>query len=503
MVKVLVVDAGGRGNATAHALSRSPYVGKVYVAPGNYGSYFFEKCEVGLLEGGPIPSIRDIDKIVKFAKNVGVELAVVCPEEPLALGLVNRLEEEGILAFGPRKEAVLLEESKCWTKELQREVGVPVPDFEVFDDAKEARDYVEEFYGRERGKNLVVKADGLAAGKGVYVCNSKEDCFLAIDDLMVRKVFGDAGRRILIEERLHGVEVAFQALADGDTVLPFGAVRDYKKAYEEVNISDDVLLQMLFFNEVLRRRLFYNEDGRPLIGLEDAGNLYAEGKLLNPNTGGMGAVFPHPYVSEDVEKLIMDEVVIKTLRGFREKTGVVFKGMLYPVIMLCREDDKIVPKCLEINVRECDPGAQAKLPMLLSDFYELCSAVVNKKLHRFKEIKWKPGYSIAVCAVSGKLFGGPKGKKRVYPGYPGEHLTSQVIHGLDEVRRKHLIYANGVAKTERGYETTGGRVFTALQEGSRIEEARELLYSWIKEVKFNGMRYRMDIGLDLQLQEKF
>jgi phosphoribosylamine--glycine ligase len=487
--KVLVVDAGGRGNAIAHAIARSRYVEKVYLTPGNAGSCFFDKCELGYLDGKPISSIKDIENITKFAKNAEVDLCVIGPERPLSLGLVNRLEEEGIPAFGPKKEAAILESSKCWTKELQRDLGIPIPSFAIFDNSKEAMNYIEEFYKKEVGKNLVIKADGLAEGKGVYVCNSKSDAFVAVNDIMVKKRFGDAGNKVLIEERLdNGIEVAFQAITDGETVLSFNSVKDYKKAYEERDIPENALKQMLYYNERMIGKFI----------LEDPKRLYEEGKLFNPNTGGMGAVFPHPYVNKHIEKLIMDEVVIPTVKGFREKTGIKFKGIIYPVIMLCKEDDEIIPKVLEINVRECDPGAQAKYPMLHSDLYILCKAVAEEKLHEFKEIEWEPGSSIAVCAVSGKIWGGPKGSKHVYVGYPHEdHLTNLKISGLeDALRNGRTIYANGIAKSEQGYETTGGRVFTAQEKGSTVREARDKLYSWISGIKFDGMRYRTDIGLD-------
>jgi len=313
---------------------------------------------------------------------------------------------------------------------------------------------------------------------------------------MLKKKFGDAGNRILVEEREYGIEVAFQVITDGENVLPFGAVRDYKKAYEELDIPQEALKQMFLANEMLIGKIMRDEQGK-VIHEDSYKKMCDEGKLLNPNTGGMGAVFPHPYVNREVEKIIMDQVAIPLVKKFREKTGLRFKGILYPVIMLCKEDEKIIPKVLEINVRECDPGVQAKYPMLLSDFYELCKAVTEKKLHQYKFLEWREGYSIAACTVSGMLWGGPKDKKRVYPGYPGDHLTNQVIKGLEDILAKDCrVYANGIVKGVRGFETSGGRVTTVQADGKTIQETRERVYSYVKNIQYSGVRYRTDIGLD-------
>ncbi|AEA47339.1 phosphoribosylamine--glycine ligase [Archaeoglobus veneficus] len=476
MVKVLVVDAGGRGNAIAHAFARSKHVKEVFVAPGNAGSEFFEKCRQAKLEGKYISSIRALDEIVRFAKLEEVDLVFVGPEEPLSLGLVDLLEEEGIPAVGPRKEATIIEASKCWTKDFLDRIGVPIPGYRNFDDPEDAREYVKEYYAEGRG-NLVVKADGLAAGKGVYVCNSADEALQAIDDIMVKRKFGDAGNRIEIEERLYGIEVAFTAISDGKTVRAFGHAKDYKRAFD----SDDI--------EGMRE--FYIGVTKKFISKSEAERLYKEGRLLNPNTGGMGAVSPHPAITPELEEKIMDMVVKPVIENFRKLEGKTFKGILYPVIMLVEKNGELIPKVLEINVRECDPGAQAKLPRLETDMYELSMAVVEGKLDEV-DVKFSNDCCVGVCAVSGAL----KGREGFKPGYPADHYTSQPMEGLEEAMKEAILYANGIAKPD-GYQTTGGRVITVVGRGKTVDEARERAYSAIQKIKFPGMRYRKTIGLDV------
>ena len=466
MVRVLVVDAGGRGNAIAHAFSRSEKVDEVYVTPGNAGSEFFPKCK----QLSTAKSIRDIDGIVKAAKELNADLVFVGPEEPLSLGLVDRLEEEGIPAFGPKKEQTLIEASKCWAKDFLSKIGVPIPDYRNFDDPEEAKEYVREQF--ESGRKVVVKADGLAAGKGVYVCDCLEEALFAVDEIMVHRKFGDAGRRVIVEERLYGIEVAFTAVTDGKTVKPFSHAKDYKRAFD----PDDVEGMRSFYMGVRKKYLTPNQ----------AREMFEKGMLINPNTGGMGAVSPHPSVSEDVERKIMELVVGPIIENYD------FRGILYPVIMLVEENGELIPKVLEVNVRECDPGAEAKLPRLVSDMYKISTAVVNRELDSV-DVRFDDSCCVAVCAVSGAM----KGREGFKPGYPGDHYTNQPIEGLEEAMKEAIIYANGIARCDSGYCTTGGRVLTVVGKAGRCEEAREKAYSAISKISFPGMRYRKTIGLDV------
>ena len=471
-MKVLVVDAGGRGNAIAHAFSRSDKVKEVFVAPGNAGSNFFEKCKQVKLNGKFISSIRAVDEIVEFAKKEDVDLVFVGPEEPLSLGIVDKLEEEGILAVGPKKEATILEASKCWANNFMAKIGVPIPEYKNFDDVNEAKEYVKSFDG-----GIVVKADGLAAGKGVYVCDSVDEALNAIDEIMVKKKFGDAGNRITIEERLYGIEVAFTAISDGRTVKPFGHAKDYKRAFDT--------------NDLTGLRDFYIGVTKKFYSIKDIERLFEEGKLLNPNTGGMGAVSPHPAVNKEIESKIMEIVVEPIVRKFKEIEGKEFKGVLYPVIMLVEENGELIPKVLEINVRDCDPGAEAKLPRLKTDMFELSMAVINGELDDIN-VEFDSDWCVAVCAVSGAL----KGREGLKPGYPSDHYTNQPIEGLEEAMGEAIIYANGISKPN-GYQTTGGRVSTVVGKDSTLEKARENAYNAIEKIKFPGMRYRKTIGLDV------
>jgi phosphoribosylamine--glycine ligase len=477
MARVLVVDAGGRGNAIAHAFSRSSKVREVFVAPGNAGSEFFDKCKIAKLDGKAIPSIRAVEEIVSFASKAEVDLVFVGPEEPLSLGLIDALEEEGIAAIGPGKEETILESSKCWAKDFLKKIGVPIPSYKNFDNAEEAEEFVREFYGEGNG-NLVVKADGLAAGKGVYVCDSMEECLNAIDEIMKKRKFGSAGDKICIEERLYGIEVAFTALCDGKHAVCFGHAKDYKRAFDPTDV------------EGLKN--FHIGLTRKFITSKDAERLFKEGKLLNPNTGGMGAVSPHPSLDSELEQRILDRVVVPIVSKFREIEGKRFRGVLYPVIMLVREKDELVPKVLEINVRDCDPGAQAKLPRLESDIYELSEALIEGRLDEV-EIEFSSSWCVAVCAVSGFM----KGREGLKPGYPAEHYTSQPIKGLEVVMGSgNFVYANGISKSD-GFQTTGGRVLTVSALGNTLVEAREKAYRALSRLEFPGMRYRKTIGQDV------
>jgi len=466
MVRVLVVDAGGRGNAIAHAFSRSEKVSEVYVTPGNAGSNFFPKCSQ--LEYAK--SIRDIDGIVKAAKKLNADLVFVGPEEPLSLGLVDRLEEEGIPAFGPKKKQTIIEASKCWAKDFLSEIGVPVPEYKNFDDPHEAKEYIKERF--ESGSKVVVKADGLAAGKGVYVCDCAEEAMIAVDEIMIKKKFGDAGNKVVIEDRLYGVEVAFTAVTDGKTAKSFSHAKDYKRAFD----PDDI--------EGMRN--FYMGVRKKYITLEQAKELFKKGMLLNPNTGGMGAVSPHPHVSKEVEEKIMDAVIDPIIKNYD------FKGILYPVIMLVEKDGELVPNVLEVNVRECDPGAEAKLPRLKTDIYDVAMAVVNGELEEI-DVKFDLSCCVAVCAVSGAL----KGREGFKPGYPGDHYTNQPMKGVEDAMKMAILYANGIAKCG-SYCTSGGRVLTVVGKADKCDDARKIAYSALSRISFPGMRYRSTIGLDTE-----
>ncbi|MEE9512149.1 MAG: phosphoribosylamine--glycine ligase, partial [Nitrosopumilaceae archaeon] len=303
MVNVLVVGSGGREHSLEWKLSKSPKVEKVFVAPGNGGT----KNNV------PI-SVDKIDELAEFAQKNNC-FTVVGPESPLALGIVDKFNEKNLKIFGPTKQAAQLESSKIWAKDFMKRNDIPTAKYEIFGDAKKAEEYVNSI-----GNEVVIKADGLAAGKGVIVCNSKEEAISAIETFLVKKTFGDAGNRIVIEERIDGVEASFIALSDGNSVIPMATSQDHKRIYDC-----------------------------------DKG----------PNTGGMGAYSPTPVIDEHLSQKIQKNIINKTLEGMK-KEGISFKGFLYAGIMIKNDE----PYVLEFNVRMGDPECQPIMMRMNSDLYE-------------------------------------------------------------------------------------------------------------------------------------
>jgi phosphoribosylamine--glycine ligase len=472
--KVLVVDAGGRGNAIAHAFARSPLVARVYVAPGNAGSSMMEKCEIAQKKGGLLKEIPDL---VSFAKKEEIDLTFVGPEGYLSDGIVNVFSKEGLDVVGPRREATILEGSKCDAKDFLESIGVPIPSHRNFSDPREAKKFASAFYREFPEKNLVVKADGLAAGKGSIVCSSAEEAVSAIERIMVEpRLFGDAGRRVDIEERLAGRELMFFAVTDGRTVLPLESAMDYKRAFgpdEEVAI-----------------RLFNKLSGNPNID-------------NNPNTGGMGGYSPHPWLDQNLTDRIMETIAVPTIKRFKEVTGFGYSGMIYFGLMVSEEDGEKVPRVLEINVRLGDPETEVILPRLETDMYLLSRAILDGELDTI-DLEWSPEACVGVCAISGRVVlpvtSGGAGEER--PGYPGPHYTNMPIRGLEKVDSDVLVYHNGTAfgTDAQGNEqlyTTGGRVLTVVGRGASLAAAREKAYRNIRQIRFNGIRYRKDIGLSV------
>ena len=465
--RVFVVDAGGRGNAIAHAFARSGAVEKVFVSPGNAGSEMMDKCRLAQVEGRPPKSIPEL---LAFAKSEEIDLTFVGPEGYLSDGIVNIFQEEGQRILGPRKEAAVLENSKCTTKDLLKGLGVPVPPCRNFDDPSEAKEYVRSFCADNPGQGLVVKADGLAAGKGSVVCAGEEEALSTVERIMESpKLFGAAGERIEIENKLEGRELMFFALSDGRSVLPLESALDYKQAFSE--------------EEAVAIRLFNKLSSNP--NLDN-----------NPNTGGMGGFSPHPWLDGELTERIMKKIAIPTVRGFREATGHSYVGVIYFGLMISQERE---PSVLEINVRLGDPEAQVILPRLETDFYQLSEALLDGDLDGLT-LRWSKDYCLGICAISGRaikpLSSGEGGER---PGYPGEHYTNMPISGLEKVDPEVLVYHNGTAfgqdaSGKRRLFTTGGRVLTLVGRGESLARARAKAYDNIKRIRFNGMRYRKDIG---------
>lgn len=470
MTKVMVVDGGGRGNAMAHAFSKSDEVNQIYVTPGNAGVHEYGGEKVPLPEGTKEERIEDI---IEKAEELDVDLVVPGPEGWLSAGIVNRFREEtDIPIVGPTKEAAFLETSKCDAKDYMDSIGVPVPDYRNFDDAEKAKEWARKFYEENPDSDLVPKADGIAAGKGAFVCGSLEETLKAIDRISgeeFNEKFDGAGERLEIEERLHGKEVSFFAVTDGENVKPFGTARDYKRRFER--------------------------DDHPLVERQFGG--------INPNTGGMGA-----YSPQEISKQMKQKIMERIARPVVENLDQDYRGVLHFVLMIVEEDGEKEPRVMEINVRDGDPEAQARLPRLETDLYGIYSAAESRGLENI-DIDWSDRYCVGVCAVSGRPWKDGK-PDPAYEGYPGDYLSKQPVFLKgrrkerigEEGMGKHVdgtVYHNGTdlhegSRGERFVRSRGGRVLTFMNTGETLEEARERAYSDLNEIFFSYMDYRKDIG---------
>lgn len=416
-MKVLVVGSGGREHCLAWKLAQSSLVDKLYCAPGNGGtSLLAENIDI---------SATDINRLLKFAETEKIDLTVVGPEAPLVEGIVDRFQEKGLKIFGPSQELAQLEGSKVFAKRIMKKFGLPTADFEVFDNSQEAKKYVE-----SKGAPIVVKADGLAAGKGVIVCNSVEEAREAIDLIMVEKKFGKAGERVVLEECLTGEEVSILIFTDGETIVPLVPSQDHKPIY----------------------------DG-------DKG----------PNTGGMGAYAPTPLVNDDIFNNIMATIFEPLIEGLKRE-GKVYKGMLYGGLMI--KDNQ--PFVLEFNVRFGDPETQAILPKLRSDLVFVMLQTIDAKLKKVK-LEWDERFCLCTVLASGG-----------YPGSyeKGKEITG--LDTLKEMKDVLVFHAG--TKRETNLLTNGGRVLNIVGLGQSLQEAQKKVYRAIENVHFEKMYYRHDIG---------
>jgi phosphoribosylamine--glycine ligase len=430
-MKVLVVDSGGRGHAIAWQFKNDPNVKEVICAPGNAGIALDVRCE----------SARTNEEMLELAVREKVDLVFVGPESPLTNGIVDLFEEEKIPIVGPKRKAAILEGSKAYTKLLCREMGVPVAEFEIFDDPAMARDYIS--YVKYP---VVVKADGLAQGKGSIVCSEAKQAHEALEHLMVKKVFDAAGEKVVIEERLFGTEISFFVFTDGERIIPMPVAQDYKRAYDD----DEGL-----------------------------------------NTGGMGSYSPHRLEGDKLTSLVCEKVVYPLLRGFREKEDVRYKGILYCGLMLV--DD--VPHLLEVNVRLGDPEAEVILPRLKTPMSDISSQIISGILNG--KVEWSNDYYCDVVAAQGRTRQMKHGKsKGWYPGYPGRYGKGYPISGIRDINDPDCkIFFAGVSNSEtKGMVTDGGRVLHVVGKGRTLSDARETAYRNIEKIRFDGIRYRRDIG---------
>ncbi len=418
---VLVIGSGGREHALGWKLSQSPRVKKVYHAPGNGGT--FENINV---------KHNDIDGLVSFARKFGKDcLAVVGPEESLSLGVVDAFQKEGLRIFGPGRQAAMLESSKVFAKEFMKSAGIPTAAFATFSDADKATDYI-----KAQDRQVVVKADGLAAGKGVIVCDSADQALNAIGKIMVGKEFGAAGASVVVEERLTGEEASFIALCDGKTIIPLASSQDHK-------------------------RIFDGDRG--------------------PNTGGMGAYSPAPVVDEYMHDKIVNRVMEPAVRKMRER-DTPFVGFLYAGIMVDEKTGE--PSVLEFNARMGDPECQPIMMRMKSDLYEYIDAAADSRLDSMPPMQWHD--QTAVCVVMASK------------GYPGTYKKGEVIEGLDsDFGSETMVFHAGTARDEKGrVVTAGGRVLGVTALGADARHAIDNAYSAVRKIHWgeNGHYYRTDIA---------
>ncbi len=417
-MNVLVVGGGAREHAIAWKLRQSPRLGDLFVAPGNAGT-------AAIAQNLPVKAL-DAEGILAAVREHHIDLVIVGPEAPLSAGLVDRLAAEGVAAFGPSQEAARIESSKAFSKRLMMEHGIPTAQAATFSSRTEARDYVL----RQDGA-LVVKADGLAAGKGVFVCEDPDEALRAIDLMMGEDaVFGEAGRTVVIEERLSGREVSAHAFTDGMSVRPMPFSCDYKRAL----------------------------DG-------DRG----------PNTGGMGAYSPPMWLDEGLERVIHERITEAAVRAMAQE-GRPYRGVLYPGLMVTADG----PKVLEFNCRFGDPETQVLLPRLKGDLLEICWHVVNGTLAD-ASVDWSTDACVGVVMASG--------------GYPDDYQTGYEIAGLGSVEPGVLVFHAGTAIAEDGsVVTAGGRVLTVVATGRTLAEARGKAYRNVQRIHFSRCHYRKDIA---------
>jgi len=418
MMKILMVGQGGREHSLLWKLAQSPRKPLLYATPGNAGMAQIATCiNIGA---------TDLATLADFASQEKIDLTLVGPEVPLTLGIVDLFEARGLKIFGARRDAAMIEGSKSFAKNLMRKYKIPTAEYEIFHDPQKAKAYLEKI-----GAPIVVKADGLAAGKGAIVCPTLEAAREAITTIMEERAFGDAGAQVVIEEYLTGEEASFLAFTDGKTVLPMASSQDHKP-------------------------IFDNDQG--------------------PNTGGMGAYSPAPVVTEDVHKKIMDRVILPAVQGMAAE-GHPYKGVLYAGLMI--KDGE--PKALEFNARFGDPEAQPLVARMASDLIPILEAVIEERLHE-ATLEWRPEPTVCVVMASGG-----------YPGsYDRGKVISGLDEaaGVPGV----VVFHAGTALKNGKVVTDGGRVLNVTGIGKDIREAIATAYQGVKKIYWEGVHYRNDIG---------
>lgn len=418
-MKVLVVGGGGREHALCWKIKQSILVKELFCAPGNGGT-----AEIAI--NVPIKA-EDVTGILKFAKENAIDFVVIGPEAPLNLGLVDMLKEAGIKAFGPKKAAAMLEGSKSFAKKFMKKYGIPTADFALFsgNEYEEAKSYI-----LKKGAPIVLKADGLAAGKGVYVCHSIEEALMALDDILVKKVFGDAGKEVVIEECLEGEEASFLVFSDGKSIIPMDSSQDHKRVYD-------------------------NDEG--------------------PNTGGMGAYSPALVVTQEVFEKVMNKIIYPVIDGMA-KEGTPFQGVLYAGLMIKNGE----PYVLEFNTRFGDPEAQPLLMRIENDIVPVLLGCVDGNLHN-EYLLWDQRPCVCIVIASGG-----------YPHHYDKGYEIKGLDDIDD--ENVVVFHAGTKRVNGKVFTDGGRVLGVSALGDTISDAIARGYSAVKKICFEKMHYRKDIG---------
>lgn len=425
-MKILVIGSGGREHALAWRLSQCPNVEKVFVAPGNAGTALTKNLTNVAVSGN--------DALVTFARTEKIDLTVVGPEAPLSEGIVDAFRAEGLTIFGPTKAAAQLESSKDFAKAFMKRHNVPTAEYATFENAKEAHEYVD-----RKGAPIVIKADGLAAGKGVVVAMTREQAHDAIDDMLGNHKFGAAGARVVIEEFLEGEEASFIVMVDGEHVLAMASSQDHK-------------------------RLLDKDEG--------------------PNTGGMGAYSPAPVVTDAIDEKVMREIILPTVRGMKEE-GNTYTGFLYAGLMIGKDGSV---KTLEFNCRFGDPETQPIMCRLQGNFAEAIVLATKGQLDK-ANLSWDTRIALGVVIAA--------------KGYPEHPEKGVLIEKLPENDAEHRLFHAGTKTDANGQlVTSGGRVLCAVGLGKSFSEAQEKAYEMVRGVKFSGAQYRSDIGYRAIAREK-
>ena len=419
-MNVLIIGNGGREHALAWRLRQSPQAGKIFVAPGNAGTATEDGVENVAID------TMDFPALVAFAKEQNVELTVVGPEAPLVAGAVDYFAQNGLRCFGPSKGAAQLEGSKAFTKDFLHKHNIPTAAYSNFTEIAPAIAYV-----KAQGTTIVIKADGLAAGKGVIIAHTEAEACTAIEDMLSGNKFGDAGHRVVIEQFLTGEEASFIVMVDGDNVLPFATSQDHKA--------------------------------------RDNGD-------LGPNTGGMGAYSPAPVVTDEIHQEIMRQVIMPTVNGMK-KDGYPYVGFLYAGLMISESGAINV---IEFNCRFGDPEAQPVMMRLQSDLIALCNAALDGKLDK-AQAQWDSRPAVGVVLAAG--------------GYPDSYAKGEVIHGLStNTNTDRKIFHAGTALKGTEVVTNGGRVLCAVAIGDNVTSAQKAAYELAKQIDWNKVFYRTDIA---------